>query len=41
MGIALSLIIAGLVTGIHVLLAGCEKGVDGRDNKPGHDGCGK
>jgi hypothetical protein len=28
----------GLVPGIHVFLASGAKDVDGRDNKPGHDG---
>jgi hypothetical protein len=28
----------GLVPGIHVYSAGEREDVDGRDNKPGHDG---
>jgi hypothetical protein len=36
----LSLVMPGLVPGIHVLLDGCKKDVDGGD-EPGHDGCGK
>jgi hypothetical protein len=51
-GIALSFVMPGLVPGIHDLLAGWEKDVDGRAEAsgsdavlwtavPGHDGCGK